>query len=1116
MTSRLDSRQSRQRAKLDQLSTATDLRLDSLLNLINDELTMPLRMRANLGSGVDGSPNQNLYVDGVSVQTYDSGAADSGHERNRTILPISGTIPNYSGGGYVSFTQASPGGAISFAGTGLTLTGTYSLTMTANQFVKILVWINANNEFGLEIGTPSSTLVGASIPEFPLDAFALGFLVLTTNSSAVISKVLNENIYQFANNGNATNGSSVSKVISQANTFAVGDVVYLNGTIYQKAQANSSTTSEAVGIVSKASSTKFTLTEIGYVKNLSGLVAGGVYFLSDSVAGGLTINEPVVLGSVSKPMLIADTTTSGYVLNYRGVIVGGTNARTQINLSATTSAQAVYIAPVGLNAGELTGWVYLDATTDLKFYVSAKFVKTGDNSNWNISPTYVGETPPPGFSMTITSGGAIQITMNPLPSGFVSGYINYAVDAPSVGATYPLSIDVNTIVGTMPISKGGTGQTTASAAINALLPAQGSSANKYLKTDGSNVSWATAQSSSGEINSITNSSGADGLTTDWVVGTVPTTSHSIAVASGAAMPLFPNTNTAFAISSSAAVAIGSQSNLSGVYDSFTMAPGLRNRKLKVEFYFNTPVSTDGTWAVAVYSGSTKVVLTTDTGTPKDTILPANVTGGKFVAYFDTDSSTTYSLNFVQRTRVNPNTFYVTNVIVGPGIQPQGAVVGEWTNFTPVNGGTVSYSALTGRYRRVGDSAQIRISGTINAGAVSTYLFDMPTSIGTIDTTKVRNGNYQDQYGVATYYRSPTINYAGIVQKTNVANRVRVVGPSGGNEWSQGTNTPVATTTGDGIELEFTVPIAEWAGSGTVQLAQNDVEYAFNSSTSATTDSSSFGYGPAGVGFQAFAPTLLASVDKRVRFQTPIQPSDVVTVEMMDPTTNFWSAAATRTFGGFSSNDAATTYYGITINDVSGSTTDLDVNFYSKTANKLNLWSELVGPGWKWRVRKSSAGAAVGFGIVSGSSAGLLPASNSNLDDATATRLGLKQYVHGTAYNGGIAPTLTSAQAGFSVAWATFIPYQMQDGGWRLKFSFRVGFTSASVTAVNVALSGITFPATFDFFTGYFLGSSQILRGVIDSPGSVPSFSLASTVATTAVGIGTAGDVALSSKPTWAY
>lgn len=44
---------------------------------------------------------------------------------------------------------------------------------------------------------------------------------------------------------------------------------------------------------------------------------------------------------------------------------------------------------------------------------------------------------------------------------------------------------------TISIAKGGTGQTTAQAAIDALLPGQGAASGKYLKSDGSNCSWAS-------------------------------------------------------------------------------------------------------------------------------------------------------------------------------------------------------------------------------------------------------------------------------------------------------------------------------------------------------------------------------------------------------------------------------------------------------------------------------------------------------------------------------------------------------------------------------------------------------------------------------------------------
>ena len=47
------------------------------------------------------------------------------------------------------------------------------------------------------------------------------------------------------------------------------------------------------------------------------------------------------------------------------------------------------------------------------------------------------------------------------------------------------------VTGTLPIANGGTGQTTANAALNALLPSQTSNANKVLVTNGTSTSWET-------------------------------------------------------------------------------------------------------------------------------------------------------------------------------------------------------------------------------------------------------------------------------------------------------------------------------------------------------------------------------------------------------------------------------------------------------------------------------------------------------------------------------------------------------------------------------------------------------------------------------------------------
>ena len=70
------------------------------------------------------------------------------------------------------------------------------------------------------------------------------------------------------------------------------------------------------------------------------------------------------------------------------------------------------------------------------------------------------------------------------------------------------------------ISYGGTGQTTAAAAANALLPSQGSNSGKYLTTDGTNLSWATVAGgiSASSADTLTNKSIS--LTTNTVTGTI--------------------------------------------------------------------------------------------------------------------------------------------------------------------------------------------------------------------------------------------------------------------------------------------------------------------------------------------------------------------------------------------------------------------------------------------------------------------------------------------------------------------------------------------------------------------------------------------------------------------
>ena len=91
-----------------------------------------------------------------------------------------------------------------------------------------------------------------------------------------------------------------------------------------------------------------------------------------------------------------------------------------------------------------------------------------------------------------------------------------------------------TMAGTLAVANGGTGATTAPAALTAILPVQAGQGGKFLQTDGSTVSW-VAEAGSGTVTSVNASGGTTGLTFSGgpvtAAGTL-TMAGTLAVASG--------------------------------------------------------------------------------------------------------------------------------------------------------------------------------------------------------------------------------------------------------------------------------------------------------------------------------------------------------------------------------------------------------------------------------------------------------------------------------------------------------------------------------------------------------------------------------------------------------
>lgn len=144
------------------------------------------------------------------------------------------------------------------------------------------------------------------------------------------------------------------EIISQvAHGLVFGDFVRRDTGSYIKAQADSAANAEVIGmVVGVPDADTFLIQQVGYVKDISTAtwaptVDATVYFLSETTAGEATSTEPSVSGEVSKPVFVADGTGSGWILHYRGMVVGtgggggGTNGMVKL---ATVDATGLSFA----------------------------------------------------------------------------------------------------------------------------------------------------------------------------------------------------------------------------------------------------------------------------------------------------------------------------------------------------------------------------------------------------------------------------------------------------------------------------------------------------------------------------------------------------------------------------------------------------------------------------------------------------------------------------------------------------------------------------------------------------------------------------------------------------
>lgn len=248
----------------------------------------------------------------------------------------------------------------------------------------------------------------------------------------------------------------------------------------------------------------------------SDIITGGVTFNVTGTGGILSLNALTTahqtFGATSDSnvtlSITSDSSNHQFALGWTGLLPlsrGGTNA-------STANAAINNLLP------SQTGNAGMVLTTN------------GTDTSWTStaagSVTSVAMTVPSILSVTgspITSSGVLALSL-------ANQTGNTVFASPSTGAsgTPTFRSLVSDDLPTVPITKGGTGQTTANAALNALLPSQALNAGKYLQTDGTNTSWAT----SGTVTSVA-ATGANGI---GVTSSPITSSGILAFSLGAITP----------------------------------------------------------------------------------------------------------------------------------------------------------------------------------------------------------------------------------------------------------------------------------------------------------------------------------------------------------------------------------------------------------------------------------------------------------------------------------------------------------------------------------------------------------------------------------------------------
>ena len=283
-----------------------------------------------------------------------------------------------------------------------------------------------------------------------------------TSSGTTLSR---NTILESSNAGSAVNWGAGSKdvFVTYPAERAIHGQLYKENSTSPVAPSSTGTNSIAIGEAADASTTN-TLA-IGYSATAQGNYSTAI----GSGSGGNGANT-IAAGAVA----LGYSYASGSDSFAAGVSGGGTYG--------SKNANSVAIGRLATASASDAIAIGYSATANSAYQIAIG----GSSSTVKISGAYSLPTTDGTNGQALVTNGSGVLSFSTI-SGGVSSVTASSPLASSGGSTPNISLS-----GTVAIANGGTGQTTANAALNALLPSQVSNSGKFLTTDGTNTSWAAA------------------------------------------------------------------------------------------------------------------------------------------------------------------------------------------------------------------------------------------------------------------------------------------------------------------------------------------------------------------------------------------------------------------------------------------------------------------------------------------------------------------------------------------------------------------------------------------------------------------------------------------------